>query len=72
MRIFCSSCGQPRLSGSHEKCDRRLTLDPPRFCATCGFRLDVQVYPDHVETACRECRRRARKDAQSEVGVCAP
>ncbi|MGH8895859.1 MAG: hypothetical protein ACRDZ4_02265 [Egibacteraceae bacterium] len=58
MTTFCRSCGQP-LEDAHAACDRRLALDPPRFCATCGFRLDVQVYPDRVETACRECRRRA-------------
>jgi rSAM/selenodomain-associated transferase 1 len=69
VKIFCSGCGRPEdtdreVQGGafehHQGCKRRVALDPPRFCAICGFRLDVQVYPAHVETSCRECRRRAR------------
>jgi hypothetical protein len=52
---FCGACGQPRAEGAHEGCAPKLRLDPPRFCGGCGFRLDVQVYPDHVESRCRRC-----------------
>jgi hypothetical protein len=57
---FCGGCGQPRSEGTHEACARLLELDPPRWCEVCGFRLDVQVFPDGYRSSCRECRRRAK------------
>ncbi|MGH8933875.1 MAG: hypothetical protein ACRDZO_25380 [Egibacteraceae bacterium] len=58
MTTFCQGCGGPQAGADHTDCAQRLAVEPPRYCATCGFRLDVQVYPNHVETSCRECRRR--------------
>ena len=57
---FCGACGQALTQAGHDDCDRALQLDPPRWCIACGFRLDVQVFPDGYTSACRECRRRAR------------
>jgi hypothetical protein len=57
---FCGACGQPLTTQVHGDCARRLVLDPPHFCSVCGFRLDVQVFPDGYRSSCRECRRRAR------------
>ena len=43
---FCPRCG----SEEHERCERGGPLDPPRFCARCGRRLEVQVLPDGSRT----------------------
>ena len=56
---FCGGCGLRQAGGDHAGCERLLELDPPRWCEVCGFRLDVQVYPDGYRSSCRECRRRA-------------
>lgn len=58
---YCGACGQPSGQGDHARCAGLLRFDPPRFCGTCGFRLDVQVYPGGVESSCRRCARPARK-----------
>jgi hypothetical protein len=63
--VFCGGCGRPMAGDDHAECAQLLTLDPPRFCAVCGFRLDVQVFPDGVRSSCRECRRRARRAAEA-------
>jgi hypothetical protein len=66
---FCGACGQlvtggdselgvPFEPGGHPDCELLLAYDPPRFCAVCGFRLDVQVLPGAVHSQCRRCRRR--------------
>ncbi len=52
---FCRACGHPEAAGEHDGCDLRLQLDPPRFCATCGRRLDVQVFPTGYRATCRRC-----------------
>ena len=62
---YCGGCGEPLALGEHPDCAGRLLLDPPRFCVVCGFRLDVQVFPDGYRSSCRECRRRARVNASS-------
>ncbi len=54
----CGGCGEP-LTQPHPDCERRLVYDPPRFCSTCGFRLDVQIFPDGVRSSCRRCARAA-------------
>lgn len=56
----CGACGQPAGQDNHERCTRLLALDPARFCEVCGFRLDVQVFPDRVASSCRRCRRKAQ------------
>ncbi|MGH8904955.1 MAG: hypothetical protein ACRD0K_00155 [Egibacteraceae bacterium] len=67
MSMFCEGCGRSLRAALHDGCAGRLPLDPPRYCGACGFRLDVQVYPDRAEITCRECRRRARR-SQSPPG----
>lgn len=58
--MFCGGCGAALNTRDHGACVRLLAFDPPRWCEVCGFRLDVQVFPDGVRSSCRECRRRAR------------
>lgn len=65
---YCGACGRPLSQETHAACTRLLAFDPPRFCATCGFRLDVQVFPDGYRAACRKCQgqgRAATKGAES-------
>lgn len=49
--VFCGACGEP---GRHEACDRRLELDPPRYCAQCRRRMVVQVHPTGWTARCVE------------------
>ena len=60
---FCGACGKPLADGAHAGCEQALRLDPPRWCSVCGFRLDVQIFPDGYRSSCKECRRRARRGA---------
>ena len=46
--VHCTSCGSVSCFG----CSR--TLDPPRFCATCGRRLTVTVTPGGYRARCRD------------------
>ncbi|HWD08752.1 MAG TPA: hypothetical protein VHA57_06620 [Actinomycetota bacterium] len=48
----CPSCGEP-AAGDHRRC----AFDPPRFCAQCGRRLRVQVFPLEYRAACPVCSR---------------
>lgn len=48
---FCGLCGEP---GRHEACDRRLVLDPPRYCGQCRRRMVVQVHPTGWTARCSE------------------
>ncbi|MGI9016277.1 MAG: hypothetical protein ACR2HR_04090 [Euzebya sp.] len=57
---FCGRCGRP-AQDCDEGCESQHRYDPDRFCTSCGHRLDVQVYPDHVESSCKTCRVRARR-----------
>ncbi|HUG84984.1 MAG TPA: hypothetical protein VMM13_10485 [Euzebya sp.] len=57
---FCGRCGQPSQDCA-DRCAQQHRFDPDRFCTVCGHRLDVQVYPDHVESACKVCRVRAAR-----------
>lgn len=45
----CTSCGRPLADCGG--CGR--TLDPPRFCATCGTRLAVVVTPTGWRGRCK-------------------
>ena len=58
--LFCGGCGQQLEGNDHAACERLLRLDPARWCSICGFRLDVQVFPDGYRSSCKECRRRSR------------
>ena len=60
---FCGRCGRPQADCAGS-CAARHAFDPDRFCTTCGHRLDVQVYPDRVEAACKVCRVRAARAAR--------
>lgn len=48
---FCGLCGEP---GRHEACDRRLALEPPRYCGQCRRRMVVQVHPTGWSARCVE------------------
>jgi GNAT superfamily N-acetyltransferase len=47
----CALCGQP---GSHPPCIAALELEPPRYCASCGRRMVVQVHPTGWSAKCVE------------------
>ncbi|WP_052668870.1 hypothetical protein [Nitriliruptor alkaliphilus] len=56
MAGFCPACGaEPGETHDAARCAARLELDPPRYCARCGRRLDVQVFPLGVRATCRRC-----------------
>ena len=57
---FCGMCGRPEAACGGT-CAPQHRLDPPRWCTTCGHRLDVQVYPDRIESSCKVCRVRAAR-----------
>ena len=48
----CPLCGQAMPEGGHPDCQRALTLEPPRYCATCARRLKVQVMPYGWSATC--------------------
>jgi ribosomal protein S18 acetylase RimI-like enzyme len=47
----CGLCGEP---GRHQACDRRLALEPPRYCGQCRRRMVVQVHPTGWSARCVE------------------
>ncbi|HLI55730.1 MAG TPA: hypothetical protein VKY26_01735 [Actinomycetota bacterium] len=49
----CPSCGEPLAGVDHRRC----AFDPPRFCAGCGRRLRVQVFPLEYRATCPVCDR---------------
>jgi ribosomal protein S18 acetylase RimI-like enzyme len=49
--VFCGQCGEP---GTHDACQRRLELEPPRYCARCRRRMVVQVHPTGWSARCVE------------------
>ncbi|MDP8928781.1 MAG: hypothetical protein M3O70_09445 [Actinomycetota bacterium] len=54
---YCVACGRLLASpDAHADCRSR-NLDPPRFCARCGRRLDIQVLPTGYRASCRRCER---------------
>jgi hypothetical protein len=55
---FCGMCGADRADGDHSGCEAAAAYDTPRYCTTCGFRLDVQILPSAVRAWCRRCRPR--------------
>jgi hypothetical protein len=53
---YCAGCGKPISGADHERCRaRRAATDPPRFCATCGRKLVVQVLPLAWTARCVRC-----------------
>lgn len=54
MAPYCGRCGLPLAGGAHEACDRRLELEPPRYCPQCRRRMVVQVAPDRWTARCAE------------------
>lgn len=51
----CPACGEAD-TGDHRRC----AFDPPRFCAECGRRLRVQVFPLEYRATCPSCSPRAK------------
>ena len=52
--MFCGHCGQQLDTGDHAGCEKRLVMEPPRFCAECGRRMKVQVAPRGWTATCVE------------------
>jgi hypothetical protein len=52
--MHCGHCGRARDDGDHGACDRRLGLEPPRYCSDCGRRMKVQVTPRGWTATCVE------------------
>jgi NADH pyrophosphatase NudC (nudix superfamily) len=55
---YCGHCGQRTAQGdspasaTHQSCQQRLVLEPPRYCALCGRRMKVQVTPTGWTAQC--------------------
>jgi predicted amidophosphoribosyltransferase len=52
--IYCGHCGELLAEGTHSRCERQLTLEPPRFCSQCRRRMKVQVTPGGWSATCVE------------------
>jgi ribosomal protein S18 acetylase RimI-like enzyme len=48
---YCGQCGEP---GTHPACERKLALEPPRYCTSCRRRMVVQVTPTGWKARCVE------------------
>ena len=56
-QLYCGHCGERTTPGAHppssanppspahERCEQRLAMEPPRYCASCRRRMKVQVTP---------------------------
>jgi hypothetical protein len=51
---YCGHCGEDLASGTHDACAERLRMEPPRFCAHCRRRMQVQVTPTSWTARCVE------------------
>ena len=61
---WCGACGESLLADgpaggtdtnvNHDRCARRLTLEPPRYCGQCRRRMKVQVTPGTWLATCVE------------------
>jgi hypothetical protein len=51
---FCDQCGVDVAEGDHDRCARRRTLEPPRYCPQCRRRMVVQVLPRGWSARCVE------------------
>lgn len=55
---YCGQCGEPLYAGDHPldhaDCERRLALEPPRYCGWCRRRMKVQVTPRGWTAVCVE------------------
>jgi len=52
--MYCGHCGLPLEAVDHQKCERQLALEPPRFCTACARRMKVQVHPRGWSAECVE------------------
>ncbi len=52
--IYCGYCGRPRTEEPHDGCAENLRMEPPRYCADCGRRMQVQVSPTSWTARCVE------------------
>ena len=52
--VFCGHCGGRLEDGDHASCERRLAMEPPRFCDKCARRMKVQVTPRGWTAVCVE------------------
>ncbi|MPZ61524.1 MAG: hypothetical protein GEU93_09545 [Propionibacteriales bacterium] len=50
--MFCDHCGERLDSGVHTECEKRRTLEPPRYCPQCRRRMKVQVTPRGWTATC--------------------
>ena len=49
---YCAACGEALAEGNHARCERRLELEPPRYCGHCRRRMKVQVTPGSWTATC--------------------
>ena len=42
-QLYCGHCGEAVDARSHDACNERLRMEPPRFCTHCHRRMQVQV-----------------------------
>jgi hypothetical protein len=50
--VYCGHCGQERAAAAHDRCDRAVLMEPPRFCGECRRRMLVQVTPTGWTARC--------------------
>lgn len=51
---YCGHCGESVDARSHDACNERLRMEPPRFCTHCHRRMTVQVSPTSWTARCVE------------------
>ena len=51
---YCGHCGESLATRSHDACNERLRMEPPRFCVHCRRRMVVQVTPTSWTARCVE------------------
>ena len=49
---YSGRCGDVLAGGDHERCERLLALEPPRYCGQCRRRMKVQVAPGTWTATC--------------------
>ena len=50
----CGHCGEAVDARDHKVCDKRLRMEPPRYCTQCRRRMVVQVVPRGWTARCVE------------------
>lgn len=51
---YCEYCGDSASRKTHVLCRQRLELEPPRHCATCRRRMNVQITPRGWVAECKK------------------